>query len=414
MPLQAGRISEALGRIAYQQGEYQLAREHWSRALDLAEVSSNNQLGVAARIGMGQIHYAQADWPRGLRLHREAAAHLGSSDDSYLASKVALNLGVGSFETGDLASAERQFSHGLAAARRGVHREFEAEAHWHLARAALARSRMDWAVADCRLALDIAARQGFSWLEAAASRTWTEIALARDDVAGAIRSTRHGLELAERIHARAQARQSHLQLAQLLQREGDTEGSLHHLWQHLTLQGEIERLSLSATPESGQAGGASAPISPEERLLQLSARRRHLYARADRAGAWDELQAAARQALGLQSVLLGLLRGPGHAAGSGELRLQPASHAGYLALLERHGGPLALPDAALHPCHSELADLAPVASASQARIELPLFDGAKLAGVLWLVDSAPHRNWGRQDLLLANQFALLAEGLLFS
>ena len=38
---------------------------------------------------------------------------------------------------------------------------------------------MDWAVADCRLALDIAVRQGYPWLEAAASRTWTEIALAR-------------------------------------------------------------------------------------------------------------------------------------------------------------------------------------------------------------------------------------------
>ncbi|MGL1742643.1 hypothetical protein ACSTHD_23700, partial [Vibrio parahaemolyticus] len=87
-------------------------------------------------------------------------------------------IGVGSFETGDLPAAERHFSHGLAAARRGGHRVFEAEAHWHLARAALARQRMDWAVADCRLALDIAARQGYPWLEAAASRTWTEIALA--------------------------------------------------------------------------------------------------------------------------------------------------------------------------------------------------------------------------------------------
>jgi GAF domain-containing protein len=270
---------------------------------------------------------------------------------------------------------------------------------------------MDWAVADCRLALDIAARHGFSWLEAAASRTWTEIALARDDVAGAIRSTRHGLALAERIHARAQARQAHLQLAQLLQREGDTDGSLHHLWQHLTLQGEIERLSLAA---EGAPGTTPAPISPEERLLQLSARRRHLYARGDRTAAWDELQAAARQALGVQAVLLGRLR---HADAqrltlppASELRVERAGQPNYLALLERHGGPLGLPDASLHPCHNELAALAP---SGQARIELPLFDGPELAGVLWLVDATPHRNWSRQDLLLANQLGLLAEGLLF-
>ncbi|MCA1416831.1 hypothetical protein I6F30_37800, partial [Bradyrhizobium sp. NBAIM20] len=145
-----------LGRIAYQQGEYQLAGEQWSRALDLAEVSGNLQADVAARIGLGQIHYAQADWARGLRQMRDAGEQLAGVDDSYLAAKLALNIGVGSFELGDLPAAERHFSHGLAAARRGAHHVFEAEAHWHLARAALARQRMDWAVADCRLALDIA------------------------------------------------------------------------------------------------------------------------------------------------------------------------------------------------------------------------------------------------------------------
>ena len=121
---------------------------------------------------------------------RDAGEHLAGAEDSYLAAKLALNIGVGSFETGDLPAAERHFSHGLAAARRGGHRVFEAEAHWHLARAALARQRMDWAVADCRLALDIAARDGYPWLEAAASRTWTEVALARGDNAAAVRSTR--------------------------------------------------------------------------------------------------------------------------------------------------------------------------------------------------------------------------------
>ncbi|HEV6964916.1 hypothetical protein, partial [Roseateles sp.] len=265
-PIQAARVCEALGRIAYQQGEYQLAGEQWSRALDLAEVSGHGQTGVAARIGLGQIHYAQADWARGLRQMRDAGEQLkiAGIDDSYLAAKLALNIGVGSFETGDLPAAERHFSHGLAAARRGAHRVFEAEAHWHLARAALARQRMDWAVADCRLALDIAARQGYPWLEAAASRTWTEIALARGDNAAAVRSTRHALALAQRIQARAQARQAHLQLAQLLQAEGDAAGALEHLWQHLALQSEIEKLSLPAraTLAAPPADDAGAPVTP--------------------------------------------------------------------------------------------------------------------------------------------------------
>lgn len=405
-PVQAARVCEALGRIAYQQGEYQLASEQWSRALDLAEVSGHLQTGVAARIGLGQIHYAQADWARGLRQMRDAGEHLAQlgqpGDDSYLAAKLALNIGVGSFETGDLPAAERHFSHGLAAARRGGHHVFEAEAHWHLARAALARQRMDWAVADCRLALDIAARQGYPWLEAAASRTWTEIALARGDTAAAVRSTRHALALAQRIQSRAQARQAHLQLAQLLQTEGDAAGALDHLWQHLALQSEIERLSLPAraTLAAPPAEDAGAPVTPEELLLHLCGQRQRLAA-ATPPEALAELKAASARILGLASVIRWGVGGEGSDGGL-SAALQPR----YIDLLTRHGAPLALPDAALHPCHAELAGLP---GAAEARIEVPLYDGAQLAGALWLVDARATRAWTRQELLIASQLALLFE-----
>lgn len=399
-PVQAARVCEALGRIAYQQGEYQLASEQWSRALDLAEVSGHLQTGVAARIGLGQIHYAHADWARGLRQMRDAAEHLklAGMDDSYLSAKLALNIGVGSFETDDLPAAERHFSHGLAAARRGTHRVFEAEAHWHLARAALARQRMDWAVADCRLALDIAARQGYPWLEAAASRTWTEIALARGDNASAVRSTRHGLALAQRIQARAQARQAHRQLAELLQAEGDAPGALEHLWQHLALQSEIERLSLPArtTLAAPPAEEAGAPVTPEELLLQLSGQRQRLAATTP-PEALAELKAASARILGLAHVIRWPLAPGG---------LSPDVQPRYVDLLTRHGAPLALPDAALHPCHDELAGLA---GAAEARIEVPLYDGTQLAGALWLVDARATRAWTRQELLIASQLALLFE-----
>ena len=399
-PVQAARVCEALGRIAYQQGEYQLAGEQWSRALDLAEVSNHLQTGVAARIGLGQLHYAQGEWPRGLRQMRDAAERLAGQDDSYLAAKLALNLGVGLIETGELQAAERQFSHGLAAARRGQHRVFEAEAHWHLAQAALARQRMDWAIADCRLALDIAARQGYPWLEAAASRTWTEIALARGDTAAAVRSTRHALALAQRIHSRAQARQAHRQLADLLQQQGDAEGALQHLQQHLALQSEIERLSQPAPAAHAPAGsdpGTQAAVTPEEQLLQLCGERARLATRPP-AAALGELQTAAIRLLGLASVRRWQL--------SGTPALDATQQARYLALLARHGAPLALPDAALHPCHAELACLP---GAAQARIEVPLYRGAELAGALWLIDARATRSWTRQELLIASQLALLFE-----
>lgn len=253
---QAARLAEALGRAAYQTGDYLEATEQWSRALDLAESASERRVGVAARVGLGQIHYAMGAWNTGLRFHRDALLQLRPLNDSYLAAKVALNLGVGHLESQQLEDAERQFSHGLAAARRGGHREFEAEAHWHLARAALSRGQLPLAVADCRLALDIATRLHHHWLEGAASRTWTDIALARGDTQSAIRSCRHALELAERIQSRPQQLQAHLQLARLLEQQDQPAEALQHLWKYLALREHSEQQS------QGIAGRSLAPQGP--------------------------------------------------------------------------------------------------------------------------------------------------------
>ena len=249
---QSARMAEALGRIDYQLGHYLQASEQWSRALDGAERAGDARVGVAARIGLGQIHFAMGAWHSGLRALREAGPLLKPLHDDYLSAKLALNLGVGHLESGQLEDAERQFSHGLAAARRGGHREFEGEAHWHLAQAALARGDLQWATADCRLALDIAGRLQHHWLEGAASRTWTAIALARGDETAAIGATRHALALAERIQSKPQQGLAHRQLAQLLERRGDLAGALQHLWRYVELQGELERQA---------PGGAWSPVS---------------------------------------------------------------------------------------------------------------------------------------------------------
>jgi hypothetical protein len=213
-----------------------------------------------------------------------------------------------------------------------------------------------------------------------------------------VRSTRHGLALAQRIQARAQARQAHLQLAELLQKEGDAAGALEHLWQHLALQSEIERLSLPArtTLAAPPADETGAPVTPEELLLQLCGQRQRLAA-APPTEAMAELKSAAARILSLASVIRWPLGGDG---------LNREGQPRYVDLLTRHGAPLALPDAALHPCHAELAGLP---GAAAARIEVPLYDGAQLAGALWLVDARATRAWTRQELLIASQLALLFE-----
>jgi tetratricopeptide (TPR) repeat protein len=262
LPAQGARVAEALGRAAYQQGNYLEATECWSRALDLAEQAGEPRVGVSARVGLGQVHYAMGAWNSGLRFHRDAQARLATLNDEYLAAKVALNLGVCDFASGQLEDAERHFSHGLAAARRGGHRDFQAEAHWHLARAALARGQLQLAIVDCRMALDLAGQLHHSWLEASASRTWTEIALARGDEAAAIRSTQHGLALAERIRSGPQQCQAHEQLARLLERQGDYRAALSHLWQHLALRTELERQALPARAGLFEATAALLPAAP--------------------------------------------------------------------------------------------------------------------------------------------------------
>lgn len=267
LSLQAARAAEALGRVAYQQGNYLDATEQWSRAVDLAESGGDARVGVVARVGLGQIHYALGAWHTGLRFQRDAQQRLqamAGAGDSYLLAKVALNLGVGHLESGQLEDAERQFSHALAAARRGRHREFEAECHWYLARAALARGQWPLASADCRLALNIAGRLQHHWLEAEASRTWTAIALARGDEAAAVRSAEHGLQLAERIASKPQQRLAHLELARLLEKRGEPQAALAHLWQVVNLQTELERRA--APGELGRFPLVTPPpVSGEER-----------------------------------------------------------------------------------------------------------------------------------------------------
>ena len=236
---QVAKVAEALGRVAYQQGNYFDAHEQWSRALTYSDMTGEERVAALALIGLGQVYYAMEAWNSGLRFHKDAALRVGRLDDTHLSAKLSLNIGVGHFEMGQITDAERHFTHGLAAAKRGLHHEFEGEAHWHLARTALVRGDVQRAVADCRLALDIAGRIDHVWLQAAAGRTWIEIAIARGDEEGAIRSAEHGLELARRIESKPLQSQAHRQLARLLEQRGMFPEALQHLWKHVELQSEL-------------------------------------------------------------------------------------------------------------------------------------------------------------------------------
>jgi signal transduction histidine kinase len=439
----AARMFEALGRIAYQTGDYLLATEKWTRAVDLAQLVGELRIGVAARIGLGQIHYAMGAWDTGRRFHRDAANLLSSLDDSYLEAKLALNLGVGNYENSQLEEAELQFSKGLAAARRGQHQEFEGEALWHLARAALQRGQTELAAQQCRQALDMATRLGHLWLESVASQTWTEIALARDDHAEALKSAQFALEQALRIQSRAQESRSHQQLAQLYQAQGNLSAALKHLWKHVDVQAEIERLSL---PER-LAKLAHYDLSrkpPDELLLELSNQQWPLDSAAELEQAFLELSDKARKILALDAVSLWwandmpgvytlLQQGPvGEASPEGadgadsagstnsaeadnptSASLSEPGQADYLKLLTQRREPLVLADLQLHPCLGELNSKAAMRGAA-SQIEIPLFVQQQLRAVLWLTQRGQPRAWSRQDQLQASHLGKVFERVLLS
>ena len=437
---QAACLHEALGRLAYQKGEYFEASEQWSRALDLAslaqvrsgplaEAEAETQLrasrqaeqlrvGVAARIGLGQIHYALGAWDRGRRFHRDAAELLGQLDDPYLAAKLALNMGVGHFENAQLADAEVQFRLGLEQAQRGPHPEFIGEAYWQLARTALARRQVEAAAEPCQLALAWARRLGHQWLEGMACQTWTEIALARGDRDQALHSARQALALARQIQSRSGESQAHLQLARLLQAQGDAQAALDHLWQHQALREEIERLSL---PERllRLAHYDLTRKPPEELLLELSNRHWRIESEADVVFAASEMRSAALQIMQLDTVHFwwasesaGVLRLHDEPAEDGTTRLllRAPAQAAYLQLLAGRSEALALHDLRLHPCEAELALLSGLAPAV-SRIEIPLFVQNRLVALLWL-EQKSSRNWSRQDMLQASHLGRLFERLL--
>jgi len=429
LPLQAARVFEASGRLAYQTGDYLDATAHWSRTVDLAQLVGDIPLGVAARIGLGQIHYAMGAWESGRRYHREGQGLLAQADDSYLSAKLALNMGVGLFECKQLEEAEQQFRLGLAEAQRGEHREYIAEAHWQLARTALAQGRDEESQRQCSVALRMAQELGHAWLQSVALQTWTDLAIARQDLPEAVQACQRSLEQAQRIQSRHQESQAHVQMARLMQSQGQASQALQHLWQHLRLQSEIERQSL---PERL---GLLAHYDllrkpPEELLLDLSNKHWQINRSEDVLTAATASGQMAQQIMRLDALHFWWLGEDGEAlqlqawpSTAGPVpQLHPKQQGHYLQWLSQRHEPQVMQDLRLHPWFEDLHPLIvrrwpgdrlgePGFLHAHSRIEIPLFVQERLCGLLWL-DQKQTRSWTRQDVLQASHTAKLYERLL--
>jgi len=413
LPAHAALLHEALGRIRYQRGEYGEATLHWSSAVDLAGLVGHVRIGVAARIGLGQLHYALNDWETGQRFHANADEMLSEVGDDYLQSKLCINLGVGLFNRQQFAAAELQFRKGQAAAQRARHRDYQAEALWHLSRCAEALGLHEQATIDCRQALAMAVRCGYTWLQAVASATLAELASTDADHQQAIAVAEHSLQLAKTLGARRLQSSAHKALARLYQASQQLPQALDHLWQHQAVEAELYRLSLPerlgalARFDLGHQGA-------EERLLNLSNRHWAVDSPADLLSAADEIREQVLALMRVDRLLFWWdVDGTGRfsSADAPGQWLSPDSCPGYLTLLERMDGPLTLTDLRLHPCHAELQALSPGA---KSRAELVIYQQQRPRAVLWLEHGHQARSWARADVLNASHVAKIYERLLLS
>lgn len=411
----AARLHEALGRIHYQRSEYAESTAQWSNAVDLAQLAGDERTGVAARIGMGQIHYALGNWQDGERFHADAEALLAGFSDPYLESKLALNLGVGLFHQQAYSAAQAQFERGLAAARRARHRDYQAEALWHLARCAQARGELQKALQSCRDALGLAMRIGYAWLQAMASNTLSELAFAAQDTAEAIRAGEQALAVARRMGARRLQSAAHRALARLYQAEGRLAAALEQLWQHQALEQELQRLSLPERIEQlAQYDLSRKP--PEEQLLELSNHHWTVDTPEDLCEVAQQIRAEVCTIMGIDRLRLWWdERSDGHfrllCGEDDSAQLSAPRHAAYLSMIDQTGGPLSLGELSLHPCHAELAEFN---AGTQSRIEVGLHAQGRLVALLWLEQCQALRAWTRQDLLRASHIAKVYERLLLA
>lgn len=359
---EAAELSEALGRLHYQRGDYVQACQAWSETLDWAD--DDSRPACLARIGLAHLCYALGDWARGGRVLDQAELHYARlPQDPYLRAKIALNRAASLRATQGPQAARVVLDDALAAAREAGHADYQAEAIWHQARCARDSGDAAQALKLAELALASAQRCGYRWLHAQAALLLCELSSGETALGWAGQA----LSLAEALQSRHLQAAAHGRLADLMREQGELGPSWHH---------QQQRQRLESTLDQGQLP------------TQLEALARF---DTDPHGADALLLALAGQAWPLDDV--------------GEFQRQ------WLALRPRLGEALGLSGVSLHWDRLDDADVQQAPPAAAAQLELALRLEGRLLGrlCLWRPAGSP---WSRADTNRANRLASWLEGLL--
>lgn len=412
---EAAELSEALGRLHYQRGDYTQACNAWSQTLDWA--TDDSRSACLARIGLAHLCFALGDWARGGRVLDQAELHyarLGS--DPYLRAKIALNRAVSLRATQGPQAAQPALDEALGAARAAGHRDYQAEAIWQHARCARDGGDAALSLRLAREALCLAQACGYRWLQAQAALLESE--LQSGDLA--LGCAGQALALAEAIQSRALQAAAHGRLAELMREHGELGPSWHHQQQRQRLEATLHQGQLPAQLEA-LARFDTDPTGADALLLALANQAWTLAGPEDFRAAWHGLRPRLLEGLGLSDLQLwwdesgeGLYRRQTSARGPAAPAALPAAQApGYLAALAAAAEPLACPDPSRHPWLAELVPAVFTLSDAQARLELPLRVQGRLGAFLVLMRE-PGSAWSRADISRAGRLAALLERLLDS
>jgi len=362
---EAAELSEALGRLHYQRGDYVQACQAWSETLDWAE--DDSRPACLARIGLAHLCYALGDWARGGRVLDQAELHYARlAQDPYLRAKIALNRAASLRATQGPQAARVVLDEALAAAREAGHADYQAEAIWHQARCARDSGDAAQALRLADQALVSAQRCGYRWLHAQAALLLCELTSGETALGWAGQA----LSLAEALQSRHLQAAAHGRLADLMREQGELGPSWHHLQQRQRLESTLDQGQLPTQLEA-LARFDTDPHGADALLLSLAGQSWPLDDLAEFERQWRALLPRLVEALGLSGIDLQWER-----------------------LSERPGQRAAAP-----------------AAPDAARLELSLRLATKQIGrlLLWRPAGA---SWSRADSKRANRLASWLEGLL--
>lgn len=240
---EAAELSEALGRLHYQRGDYVQACNAWSEALELTD--DQTRWACLARIGLAQLCFALGDWARGGRMLDQAERHYPRLiDDAYLRAKIGLNRAVSLRATQGPQAAMARLEKARAAAREVGHRDYEAEAMWHYARCARDSAAAEEALSLATQAEDLARRSHYPWLLAQVLLLLSELRAGAE----AVPPAQEALALGEALQSRSVQALAHGRLGQLMAEQGQLGPSWHHQQQRQRLEAALALLGQTELP----------------------------------------------------------------------------------------------------------------------------------------------------------------------